>query len=155
MDGKAVATVSTYSSTNQPRKAVFTYSWGSVGRHKITVRVLGTAGHPRVSIDGFAVVDSASAYPVLVGAGDISSCANSGDAQTTRVLERIPGTVFTAGDNAYGSGTAAQYAKCYAPMWGGSERTRPVPGATSTRPRGRTYFATSGRAPGPRSGLVP
>jgi hypothetical protein len=153
VDGKAVATVSTYSSTLQTRRAVFTYAWGSVGKHRITVRVLGTAGHSRVSIDGFAVVDSASAYPVLVGAGDISSCANSGDAQTTRVLERIPGTVFTAGDNAYTSGSAAQYAKCYAPMWGRFKgRTRPVPGNHEYETAGAapyfSYFGARAGTPG-------
>ena len=40
-----------------------------------------------------------------------------------------PGTVFAAGDIAYPSGTAAQFAKCYSPTWGRFKwRTRPVPG---------------------------
>ena len=150
VDGKAVATVSTHSTTGQYRRAVFTYSWGSVGKHRITIRVLGTAGHPRVSVDGFAVVDGASAYPVLVGAGDISSCSNSGDAKTTRVLDRIPGTVFAAGDNAYPSGSASQYAKCYGPMWGRFKaRTRPVAGNHEYETAGAApYFAYFGSGAG-------
>ena len=64
IDGVRVATVSLKSSTSLPRRAVFTYAWDSVGRHRITIRVSGTAGHPRVDVDGFAVVDAASAYPV-------------------------------------------------------------------------------------------
>ena len=84
IDGRAVATVSLKSSTLLPRRAVFTYAWSSAGRHRITIRVLGTAGHPRVDVDEFAVVDDASAYPVLVGAGDIASCSSSGDSATAR-----------------------------------------------------------------------
>ena len=62
------------------RRLVFTHAWTKVGRHRITVRVSGTG---RVDVDGFAVVDAASAYPVLVGAGDIASCSNSGDSATS------------------------------------------------------------------------
>jgi hypothetical protein len=150
VDGTAVATINLHSSTVQPRKAVFTYAFSSIAKHTIKIRVLGTAGHPRIAIDGFAVVDGASAYPVLVGAGDIASCANSGDAATTRVLERIPGTVFTAGDNAYERGTAAEYAKCYDPMWGRfKSRTRPVPGNHDYETAGAApYFSYFGSRAG-------
>jgi hypothetical protein len=48
--------------------------------------------------------------------------------------------VFTAGDNAYHSGTAAEYANCYNPVWGDVKgRTRPVPGNHD--------YGTSGAAP--------
>src|SRR4030095_1447007 len=40
---------------------------------------------------------------VLVGAGDIGWCGGGAEA-TGRLLDRMPGTVFTAGDNAYMSG---------------------------------------------------
>jgi len=43
---------------------------------------------------------------VLVGAGDIAECDSNGDEQTAALLDKIPGTVFTAGDNAYQDGTA-------------------------------------------------
>ena len=67
--------------------------------------------------------------PVFVGAGDISSCHNDGDEQTASLLDGIQGTVFTLGDNAYGDGSAENYASCYAPTWGRHrDRTRPVPG---------------------------
>ena len=46
-----------------------------------------------------------SGNSVLVGAGDISTCHNDGDDATAKLLEDIPGTVFTTGDNAYPSGT--------------------------------------------------
>ena len=34
------------------------------------------------------------------------------------LLDRIPGTVFTLGDNAYVDGTASEYRNCYEPTWG-------------------------------------
>ena len=66
---------------------------------------------------------------VLVGAGDIADCGSSGAEATAALLDAIPGTVFTAGDNAYSSGTASEYANCYDPTWGRHKaRTRPAPG---------------------------
>jgi acid phosphatase type 7 len=66
---------------------------------------------------------------VLVGAGDIGDCATRGSGLTAQLLDRTSGTVFTAGDNAYPSGTAANYRDCYDPTWGRHRgRTRPSPG---------------------------
>ncbi|HUQ43239.1 MAG TPA: metallophosphoesterase [Candidatus Limnocylindria bacterium] len=68
---------------------------------------------------------------ILVGAGDIASCASSGDEATAAVLKTVGGTVFTLGDNVYEDGTAAQFADCYGPSWGAPsirDRTRPVVG---------------------------
>lgn len=66
---------------------------------------------------------------VLVGAGDIASCSSTGDEATAALLDSIPGLVFTAGDNAYESGSRAEYANCYDPSWGRHKaRTKPVPG---------------------------
>lgn len=73
---------------------------------------------------------SAAADPTLVGAGDIASCVSSGDEMTARLLDDIPGTVFTAGDNAYLSGKRMRNPfPCYSASWGRHRsRTRPVPG---------------------------
>ena len=49
----------------------------------------------------------------LVGAGDIADCTNTNDETTAALLSNIPGTVITLGDNAYSSGTRAQFANCY------------------------------------------
>jgi Calcineurin-like phosphoesterase len=67
---------------------------------------------------------------VLVGAGDIAGCANLvGAKATARLIEKIPGTVFAAGDLAYETGTYAEFEQCYGPTWGKfKERTRPTPG---------------------------
>ena len=67
--------------------------------------------------------------PVLVGAGDIGDCDTRDDSATAALIEGIPGTVFTAGDNAYPDGTAKQFRDCYGPTWGRFlDRTRPAPG---------------------------
>jgi len=66
---------------------------------------------------------------VFVGAGDISDCDNDNDESTAQLLDAIPGTVFTTGDNVYSSGTSAQFAECYDPTWGRhKDRTKPIPG---------------------------
>lgn len=66
---------------------------------------------------------------VLVGAGDIATCDRSEDELTAQLLDAIPGTVFTAGDNAYKDGTSTEYTNCYDPSWGRHKsRTKPVPG---------------------------
>jgi acid phosphatase type 7 len=65
----------------------------------------------------------------LVGAGDIAGCGNVEDTATAKLIEAIPGTVFTLGDNVYNDGSAKQFANCYGPTWGRFKaRTRPVPG---------------------------
>lgn len=67
--------------------------------------------------------------PVLVGAGDIGSCDSMGDEATARLLDRIDGTVFTTGDNAYDDGTESDFINCYDPSWGRhKDRTRPAAG---------------------------
>jgi len=72
---------------------------------------------------------STSGDAILVGAGDISRCDNNNDELTARLLDTISGTVFTAGDNAYSSGTYTEYINCYDPTWGRHKaRTKPSPG---------------------------
>jgi acid phosphatase type 7 len=88
---------------------------------------------------------------VLVGAGDIASCESDGDKQTAKLLDRIPGTVFTVGDNAYPNGTAEDYARCYEPTWGRHKaRTRPAPGNHEYHAeKAAGYFRYFGPAAGP------
>jgi len=66
--------------------------------------------------------------PVLVGAGDIADCSSEDDEATANLLDNIPGTVFTTGDNAYLDGTAADYMNCYEPSWG-RHKARTYPSA--------------------------
>ena len=64
-------------------------------------------------------IAAAAAPPVvLVGAGDIAECGNAGAVQTAALLDAIPGTVFAAGDLAYPTGSASDFADCFDPTWG-------------------------------------
>lgn len=74
-------------------------------------------------------LQASAASVVMVGAGDIASCAYTTDTATAKLLDSISGTVFTTGDNVYPDGTSAQYTNCYHPTWGRHKsRTKPVPG---------------------------
>ncbi len=56
--------------------------------------------------------------PILIGTGDIARCGTNADEQTARLVEDHEGIVFTLGDNAYDSGSAAEFRDCYGPTWG-------------------------------------
>jgi hypothetical protein len=88
---------------------------------------------------------------VLVGAGDIARCGSAGMALTAEILDGIAGTVFTAGDNAYMSGTVQELAECYDPHWGRHKhRTRPVAGNHDYESAGAApYYAYFGANAGP------
>jgi Bacterial Ig-like domain/Calcineurin-like phosphoesterase len=98
-----------------------------------------------------------AADPIFVGAGDIASCKSGGDEETADLLETIPGTVYTTGDNAYESGTATEFEECYTPSWGRPtirDRTYPVVGNHEYKTEGaRGYFDYFGaRAGDPTKG---
>ena len=88
--------------------------------------------------------------PVLVGAGDMAS-SGSNDSRTAALLDTIPGTVFTAGDNVYPDGTATQFNTYYHPTWGRHRaRTRPAPGNHDYNVAGAAgYFGYFGSVAGP------
>jgi hypothetical protein len=72
----------------------------------------------------------------FVGAGDIADCTSDNGRQgqhsedTAKLLDSLQYDVlFTAGDNAYPTGSDAEYTNCYHPRWGRHQsRTRPSPG---------------------------
>jgi hypothetical protein len=129
VDGTVVATVDLYRATTAFRRVVFRKGWAVSGLHTLVIRAVGTTGHPYVDIDGFVIVDPPAVDPVLVGAGDVSSCSYSTDSATAARLDAIAGRVFVAGDVAYPNGTTAQLRDCYGPTWGRWRlRTSPVPG---------------------------
>lgn len=89
---------------------------------------------------------------VFVGAGDIGECGpGTGAEATARLLDRIEGVVFTAGDNAYPAGRAEDFRRCYEPNWGRhKQRTRPSPGNHDYEvPGAAEYFAYFGSNAGP------
>ena len=90
----------------------------------------------------------AASDPVLVAAGDIADCKSPGAAATAKLVDKIPGTVITLGDNAYPGGAKKDFANCYDPTWGRfKDRTFPVPGNHDFVPKDAkpyyTYFGAS------------
>jgi acid phosphatase type 7 len=113
-----------------PRRFVLLLSsmalWVLVGIGLATLLSVGVLGS-----EESVSAQVATADPVFVGAGDIASCTSTWDEATADLLDTIPGTVYTTGDNAYESGTASEFANCYAPSWGRQEilaRTYPTVG---------------------------
>ena len=87
---------------------------------------------------------------LLVGAGDIGFCGSPGAEATARLLDGFSGTVFTAGDNAYATGTRSDFLNCYAPSWGRHlGRTRPVAGNHEYGSGAGGYFEYFGANAGP------
>src|SRR5919107_6285606 len=99
----------------------------------------------------YAARPAQAAIVTLVGAGDIAGCTYNNDEATAKLLDTIPGTVFTAGDNAYPRGTLTQYKNCYDPTWGRHKaRTRPSPGNHDYATSGASgYYQYFGAAAGP------
>jgi hypothetical protein len=93
--------------------------------------------------------------PVLVGAGDIAICRSNGDEATAALLDDIPGTVYTLGDNVYPNGTLREFIDCFEPSWGRHKwRTRPAPGNHDyATPNAAGYFEYFGQAAGDEPGL--
>src|ERR1700738_3573734 len=89
---------------------------------------------------------------VLVGAGDIVGCQDQqGALATARLIEKIPGTVFAAGDLVYDAITLPQFQSCYGATWGKfKDRTRPALGNHEYRERSAApYFQYWGGQAGP------
>jgi len=93
----------------------------------------------------------AATGPVFTAAGDIDGC-NAG-ADTAKLVGKTTGPVATIGDNAYPSGSASDFAKCYDPTWGAfKDRTHPVAGNHDYDVSKATpyyqYFGAAAGAPG-------
>jgi calcineurin-like phosphoesterase family protein len=87
----------------------------------------------------------------LTGAGDIADCTLAGAAQTSDLLVKQAGTIFTVGDNAYENGSATDFASCYASTWGRVlDRTLPAAGNHDwNTPGAAGYLAYFGTAAAP------
>jgi hypothetical protein len=112
----------------------------------------------RPSVQGLFTTPTGLVTPnppqIFMGAGDISSCSNTGDEATAKLLDANPtGTVFNIGDDAYDNGTTAEFA-CYDATWGRHKgRTKPSAGNHEYNTSGAgPYYTYFGSAAGP-SGL--
>jgi hypothetical protein len=146
--GDSVPVAVTYEATGGTITTAGRYAaTGTAGSFRVIARETGgnLADTSRV-----VVVDASGGF-VFVGAGDISDCGNDNDEATAQLLDAIPGTVYTTGDNVYSSGTAAQFSQCYDPTWGRHKvRTRPAPGNHDYKTSGAAdYYAYFGDLAGP------
>jgi hypothetical protein len=110
-----------------------------------------TTGPPASTAAGRSTPEPA-AEAVLIAAGDVASCASSGDEATARLLDRIPGTVAVLGDSAYPDGSTSDFRRCYEPSWGRHRsRTRPAVGNHEYQTAGAAgYYDYFGPAAGDR-----
>jgi hypothetical protein len=150
------ATVRTVTSTRDSRSAWAADVQPAIGPGTYTAEAVQSdvAGHTgRSAPVTFTVTQStppASGDPTLLAAGDIADCSSIGDEATAALLDGLPGTVATLGDNVYESGTDQEFANCYQPTWGRHKaRTHPTLGDHEYETSGaRGYFNYFGAAAG-------
>jgi hypothetical protein len=56
VDGRYVRTVDLRRAVFDPRATLFRTGWSKVGRHSLTIVVVGSKGRPMVAIDDFTIV---------------------------------------------------------------------------------------------------
>lgn len=123
----------------------------AIGAAVLSVECGGAATAPSQPVSTLSVAAPATVLAeYLVGAGDIGHCRNN-DIATASLLDDLAGVVFTAGDNAYESGTDEEFARCYEPTWGRFKpRTRPAPGNHDYNTKGAAgYYNYFGASAGP------
>ncbi|MEJ2139173.1 MAG: metallophosphoesterase [Gammaproteobacteria bacterium] len=108
-----------------------------------------TVSNPWGSATSGSAFSLLTSPPVLVGAGDITNCSGD-EEQVAQLLDVIPGSVFTLGDNAYNGAGASMFNNCYGSTWGRhKDRTRPSVGNTDYGTVGAAgYFNYFGAAAG-------
>ncbi len=116
------------------------------------VALLGACSGPEAVIPPAGDAGEAGGAQVtFVGAGDIGDCSLPFAAKTAALLDSIPGTVFTLGDNAYPNGSLSSFLDCFEPTWGRDrDRMHPTIGNHEYHdPHAGAYFAYFGAAAGP------
>ena len=128
---------------------------GRTIRAVLLVALLARCSEDRTSVSSpWPAPDGAAAAvvagEVLVGAGNIARCDRQNDEATARLLDTLPGTVFTAGSNVNTSGSLDDFTSCYGPSWGRHQsRTRPAAGVKEyLTPGASGYFTYFGSAAG-------
>ncbi|HEX3287770.1 MAG TPA: Ig-like domain-containing protein, partial [Mycobacterium sp.] len=117
--------------TGVPSGSNSTTSWTSLGAgQRFEWYVTVSDGTSTTNGTTWTFNTTAATDPVFVGAGDIADCTRTQDEATAAIVTGVQGAVWTAGDNAYQSGTSTEFTNCYEPSWGGAikARTRPIPG---------------------------
>ena len=140
--GDGTSSTGTTSATGQSITSTHTYPSAGLFTARLTV----------TDADGGSAFDEANVSIqgiTLVGAGNIARCDQANDEKTATVLDGIPGTIFTTGDNIHVSSNVTGYENCFGPSWGRHKsRIRPSPGDLDyLSPNGPTgYFDYFGAA---------
>ena len=119
-----------------------------------TVIVIGPTPTPAPTPTTTAApTPSAGATPAPVTAlvaGDVASCASTGDEATAALLGTNAGTILIPGDIAYDNGSTSDFNNCFNPSWGPyKSRMKPAPGNHEYNTAGAAgYFAYFGAAAG-------
>jgi hypothetical protein len=129
--------------TGRPRAGWTSFDVGSLVEGPGIVELALVAGRGTVSVASRETRRKPTlrvqTAPLLLAAGDISSCRSTGDEATAALLEGVPATVAALGDLAYPRGTTDEFTNCYGPSWGVFRST--------TRPAaGNHDYATTGAA---------
>jgi hypothetical protein len=114
----------------------------------VSTTINGTAVTATLSV----MVTQSVTSVTLVGAGELTRCDYTDDEKTALLLDNIPGTVFTTGDNIRASGSLSDFTSCYDPSWGRHKaRTLPSVGPYEYQTAGASgYFDYFGSAAGDR-----
>jgi len=85
---------------------------------------------PSPTVSPTAAPTATPAPVTALVAGDVASCASSGDEATAALLStHTAGTIVIPGDIAYESGTSTEFNNCFNPSWGPYKaRMKPAPG---------------------------
>ena len=124
--GDGAADSGTLGSTGQVSAG---HTYATAGQYTVRLSARGPATADTNWDTITAHVDPPGTPQTFIGAGDIGECTFGWPQKTAALIDTIPGTVFTLGDNAYPYGRAVDYAGCYQSTWGRfKKRTHPAPG---------------------------
>ena len=135
------------------------HSYAAVGQYALHLVAQGPNAADTASDTSTIYVYAPGTPQVLIGAGDIGECGKVHSARTAAVLDTIPGTVFTLGDNAYPNGRLSDFTRtdgpgCWANTWGRfKKQIHPTPGNhefAQGDTTGAGYFGYFGIAAGRR-----
>ena len=112
LDGRKIKTVNTYAARFRPTRVLFRLTFDAMEKHRLSIKVVGTAGHPTVAIDALVVrgkpigkpgKGGAKQTPTPSAAPSVEPTSQPTETPTPTVEAQIPAPTATA----TATGTAA------------------------------------------------